>query len=109
MQTLSIDTSLQRTEISKTTTSTRCQALNSPTPPIIGLYGISDPGKPYLLDKLKSDTSLENLVFYAGSEMIDQVASGGLKVFTALVEDEKVQYRKLALAKVSKVKHSLYH
>jgi adenylate kinase len=72
-------------------------------PTIIGLYGISGSGRPYLSNKLRIDTTLKALgfAFHDGSNLLDQVAPGGLVKFKQLESASKLQYWEAVLAKVS--------
>jgi adenylate kinase len=76
--------------------------MSAKKPTIIGLYGISGSGKPYLLNQLKSDADLKNqkFRFYDGSELLYAVTPGGLLGFHQLSPTAKVKARKDALAKV---------
>jgi hypothetical protein len=77
--------------------------LKGSKPTIIGLHGVSGPGRSYLSNKLRTDTTLKALafVFHDGSNLLDQITPGGLVKFKQLDSASKLQYREAALAKVS--------
>jgi len=66
---------------------------NRPVPPqkpvVIGIYGIPDSEKTFLLNQLKEELEKERFSFYDGSVVIDKVVPGGLDAFKKLAEEEK--------------------
>lgn len=70
-------------------------------PIIIGLYGISGSGKTILLLQMRIDPTLDNFLFYDGSQLLGQVTPGGLDAFRKLKPTDKVHYREQALEYVS--------
>jgi len=69
---------------------------------VVGLYGVPDSGKTFLLDQLKQELGQEYFAFYEGSEMIATVVPGGLDAFQKLEEREKLHWRQLAIDTIGK-------
>ncbi|GAB7328302.1 hypothetical protein MBLNU13_g00304t2 [Cladosporium sp. NU13] len=57
-------------------------ASKTPTPTVIGIYGVSGCGKSYLLEQLKAQFDEKPLIFYEGSEQL-------LKTFKNTLDDFK--------------------
>ena len=71
-------------------------------PVVIGLYGVPGSGKTFLLNQLMCHLRQDEFECYEGSWMIDSVVPGGLKTFENMEEQEKIQWRQLALKKIAK-------
>lgn len=67
---------------------------------VIGIYGVQGSGKTYLLDKLKALLGMEHFLFYDGSEMISRHVPGGLEAFHRLEEEEKRDWRGVAIDQI---------
>ncbi|KAK3944418.1 uracil phosphoribosyltransferase-domain-containing protein [Diplogelasinospora grovesii] len=68
---------------------------------VVGVYGLPGCGKTFLLGRLRAKLGDEEFGFYEGSEVIASVVPGGLGVFQKLDEEEKVQWRQLAIDKIA--------
>ncbi|KAI1404330.1 uracil phosphoribosyltransferase-domain-containing protein [Hypoxylon fuscum] len=66
-------------------------------PVIIGLYGVPGCGKSYLLTQLKKEPGMRSFEFFEGSAVINSLIPGGLDAFHGLDEQDKVQWRQLAI------------
>ncbi|PSN59036.1 hypothetical protein BS50DRAFT_614720 [Corynespora cassiicola Philippines] len=64
---------------------------------VIGLYGIPASGKTHLLNELKKILGEKDFSFYEGSEMIAELAPGGLAGFQELDEQQKNYWRSAAI------------
>ncbi|KAJ6129566.1 hypothetical protein N7512_002346 [Penicillium capsulatum] len=71
-----------------------------PRPVIIGLYGLPECGKSFLLDRLQTELGDLGFKFYEGSRVIDQVCPGGLNTFRGLGESGKTQWRRKVIRSI---------
>jgi len=69
---------------------------------VVGLYGVPGSGKTFLLNQLKQELGQEHFAFYEGSKIIAAVVPGGLDAFQKMEEQEKVQWRQLAIDTIRK-------
>jgi DNA replication protein DnaC len=83
-------------EIGKPTAKVR--SANCLEPAIIGLYGLPGSGKSFLLAEL--GRNIFDFTCYNGIKVITAVTLGGLEVFQSMKEDEKIEYRERAMAKL---------
>ena len=67
---------------------------------VVGLYGVPGSGKTTLLCQLKQELGQDDFLFYDGSEMIATVVPGGLERFQSLEEQEKVEWREIAINRI---------
>jgi uracil phosphoribosyltransferase/adenylate kinase/phosphoserine phosphatase len=67
---------------------------------VIGLYGVPGSGKTFLLNQLKQKLGQEHFEFHEGSRLISDLVPGGLETFETLEEEDKENYRELAIATV---------
>ncbi|KAJ5762122.1 uncharacterized protein N7511_005504 [Penicillium nucicola] len=72
---------------------------NYSKPVIIGLYGLPGSGKSFLLAQLGRNLN-DNFTCHDGSQVIAAVTPGGLETFKSLNEDQQIEYRERAMAKV---------
>ncbi|KAL7624854.1 hypothetical protein AAE478_004068 [Parahypoxylon ruwenzoriense] len=75
-------------------------------PVVIGLYGIPGCGKSFLLSQLEKEIGTEFFDFYEGSEVISSIVPGGLSAFQKLDDQDKVQWRQLAIDTIAKNCHT---
>jgi uracil phosphoribosyltransferase/adenylate kinase/phosphoserine phosphatase len=73
------------------------RSISNDKPVVVGLYGVPGSGKTHLLNQLSQELGQEHFAFYDGSQMIAHVVPGGLDAFQKLQEQEKVQWRQLAI------------
>ena len=70
---------------------------------VVGLYGIPGSGKTHLLKQLERELDGAEFTFFEGSDVIDNVVPGGLGAFHAMNEDEKTQWRQLAIEEIGRI------
>lgn len=71
-----------------------------PKPVIIGIYGLPGSGKSYILKQLQGRLDSDDSLFFEGSEVLNTVCSGVLRVFKNMSDERKAEYRQLAIGKI---------
>jgi uracil phosphoribosyltransferase/phosphoserine phosphatase/adenylylsulfate kinase-like enzyme len=69
----------------------------SSKPKVIGVYGVSGCGKSHLIKQLKDNLGAEEYSFFDGSDVINQIVTGGLAAFKMMDDMNKAKVREDAI------------
>jgi uracil phosphoribosyltransferase/phosphoserine phosphatase/adenylate kinase len=84
------------------TTNSGTQPTSTDKAKVVGLYGIPGSGKTFLLNQLAQELEQEQFQFYEGSQVIANLAPGGLDAFQKLDDGEKLHRRQLAIDRIGR-------